>query len=178
MKVFANEITLWNGGQLPQNYTIDTLWQPHESHPRNPLIAKVFFLAGFIESWGRGYEKISEEFTKEKLEIPQFEEVRGGFMATIKRERFMDIASGQPDNKVDGRNVAEDVVEELTERQRLVLKALKVAVVENGAETAHSLSQKIGVSQRSVQRDLAILSAKGFIRRVGSDKGGHWEIVK
>ena len=178
MKVFANEITLWNGGQLPLNYTIDTLWQPHESHPRNPLIAKVFFLAGFIESWGRGYEKISEEFTKAKLEIPRFEEVRGGFMATIKRERFLAIASGQHDDKPDERAVVEDVVDELTERQRLVLKALRAAVVEDGVETALSLSQKIGASQRSVQRDLAILSAKGFIRRVGLDKGGHWEIIK
>ena len=99
-------------------------------------------------------------------------------MATIKRERFLAIASGQSDDKPDGRDVVEDVVEELTERQRLVLKVLKAAVVEDGIETALSLSQKIGVSQRSVQRDLAILSAKGFIRRVGSDKGGHWEILK
>ena len=77
-----------------------------------------------------------------------------------------------------GASVVENVVDKLTERQRLVLKSLRAAVVEDEVETAQSLSQKIGVSQRSVQRDLATLSAKGFIRRIGPDKGGHWEIVK
>lgn len=40
---------------------------------------------------GRGYEKIREAFEREKLEVPVFEEVRGGMMATIKREKFMAI---------------------------------------------------------------------------------------
>ena len=52
-------------------------------------MANVFYLAGFIEAWGGGYEKIREAFEKEKLEVPVFEEVRGGMMATIKREKFM-----------------------------------------------------------------------------------------
>ena len=54
-------------------------------------MANVFYLAGFIEAWGRGYEKIRNAFKAEKLEMPVFEEVRGGFMATIKREKFMAI---------------------------------------------------------------------------------------
>lgn len=32
----------------------------HVSRPYNPNIANVFYLAGFIESWGRGIEKIWE----------------------------------------------------------------------------------------------------------------------
>ena len=43
-------------------------------------MANVFYLAGFIEAWGRGYEKIREAFEKEKLEISVFEEVRGGII--------------------------------------------------------------------------------------------------
>ena len=91
MKVFDDQITLWNGGTLPPGYTVEMLMEPHESHPRNRLMANVFYLAGFIEAWGRGYEKIRESFEKDKLEVPVFEEVRGGMMATIKREKFMAI---------------------------------------------------------------------------------------
>ena len=80
------DITLWNGGMLPPNYSIEKLMQPHESHPRNRLMANLFYLVGFIEAWGRGYEKIRDAFKSEHLEMPVFEEVRGGFMATIKRE--------------------------------------------------------------------------------------------
>ncbi len=40
MKVFDDYITLWNGGTLPPNYSVEKLMQPHESHPRNRLMAK------------------------------------------------------------------------------------------------------------------------------------------
>ena len=65
MKVFDDHITLWNGGTLPLGYTVEMLMEPHESHPRNRLMANVFYLAGFIEAWGRGYEKIREAFEKD-----------------------------------------------------------------------------------------------------------------
>lgn len=35
MKVFDDQITLWNGGTLPPGYTVEMLMEPHESHPRN-----------------------------------------------------------------------------------------------------------------------------------------------
>jgi len=34
------------------------LYQPHESKPWNPWIAKVFYRRGLIETWGRGTLKI------------------------------------------------------------------------------------------------------------------------
>ncbi len=80
----SNKITLWNGGTLPPGYTVEKLMEPHESHPRNRLMANVFYMAGFIEAWGRGYEKIHDAFKDEQLEQPVFEEVRGGFMVTIR----------------------------------------------------------------------------------------------
>jgi predicted HTH transcriptional regulator len=60
--------------------------------------------AGFIEAWGRGYEKICDAFKAENLETPVFEEVRGGFMATIKRERFAVIQKGADVGKDVGKD--------------------------------------------------------------------------
>ena len=45
---------------LPKNWTVDTLMKPHKSEPFNPSIAHVFYRAGYIESWGRGIQKICE----------------------------------------------------------------------------------------------------------------------
>ena len=47
-----------NCGSLPENWTLENLMRKHASIPYNPNIAHVFYLAGFIESWGRGIEKI------------------------------------------------------------------------------------------------------------------------
>ena len=154
MKVFDDHITLWNGGTLPPGYTVEMLMEPHESHPRNRLMANVFYLAGFIEAWGRGYEKIREAFGKEKLEIPVFEEVRGGVMATIKREKFMAIQANVGDVEHD-KDVVDDVV-----------------------ETASSLASKINISPRTIQRDLTRLKDLNVIKHEGPDNGGHWVVLK
>ena len=58
MKVYDDRLVLWNEGELPQGYTVDTLLGEHSSRPRNKNIANVFYLAGFIESWGRGFDKV------------------------------------------------------------------------------------------------------------------------
>ena len=34
----------------------------------------MFYKAGFVESWGRGYKKIAEEFDRAKMPLPIIEE--------------------------------------------------------------------------------------------------------
>ena len=38
------------------------------------------------------------------------------------------------------------------------------------------MSQKIGVTIKTIQRDLKAMN--NIVKRVGGDKGGHWEIIK
>ena len=181
MKVFDDQITLWNGGSLPPGYTVEKLMEPHESHPRNRLMANVFYLAGFIEAWGRGYEKIREAFEKEKLEVPVFEEVRGGMMATIKREKFMAIQAkgGVVDNDKDVVDVViDDVVDKLSERQLVIYKMIRKSVVDGVVETATSIANKINLSSRTIQRDLTRLKDLNVIKHEGPDNGGEWVILK
>ena len=49
---------------------------------------------------------------------------------------------------------------------------------ENSKLSAKKLSEKIGITSRAVEKQLASLVEKGFIKREGSPKGGHWEILK
>ncbi|MDO4840859.1 MAG: putative DNA binding domain-containing protein, partial [Desulfovibrionaceae bacterium] len=45
---------------LPQGWTVETLTETHRSIPYNPTIANAFYRAGYIESWGRGIQKVLE----------------------------------------------------------------------------------------------------------------------
>ena len=181
MKVFDEYITLWNGGMLPPNYSVEKLMQPHESHPRNRLMANVFYLAGFIEAWGRGYEKIRDAFEAEKLEMPVFEEVRGGFMATIKREKFMAIQKGH--NVTNGvtsdvtSNVSSDVsslsVVQLTDRQ----KKIRELILKDPFVSTQQMSVVLSVVKRTVERDLADMQKKGVLAREGNTSAGHWVLL-
>ena len=49
---------------------------------------------------------------------------------------------------------------------------------ENNAVSLKELAQKIGVASKTIQRDLARLKCENVIRRIGPDKGGHWQIMK
>ena len=56
----------------------------------------------------------------------------------------------------------------------IILELLK----ENPKLSAKKLSEQIGITSRAVEKQLASLVEKGFIKREGSPKGGHWEILK
>lgn len=51
-------------------------------------------------------------------------------------------------------------------------------VLENILETSASLASYLGVNERTIRRDLQYLQKQGLIRRVGPDKGGHWEVIE
>ena len=172
MKVYGDRITLWNGGALPPQYTVETLMTDHESHPRNKLIANVFYLAGFIESWGRGYQIIRESFQKEKLAIPIFEETRGGVLATIQREKFIAIQKGNVVSDVVSDVVSLSLVQ-LTDRQKEMCKLM----IENPFISAQQMSVVLSVVHRTVQRDLSAMQNKGVLIREGNTSAGHWVVL-
>ena len=39
------------------------------------------------------------------------------------------------------------------------------------------LAEQIGISRRAVAKHVAVLKSFGVLRRIGPDKGGHWEVV-
>ncbi len=57
ISVYGNWMMIYNNGELPENWTIETLTDKHTSEPANPDIAKAFFRAGYIEILGQRYKK-------------------------------------------------------------------------------------------------------------------------
>ena len=168
MSVYDDHIHLWNEGALPEDYTVETLMSKHISKARNPKIAHAFFLAGFIEAWGRGYEKIMGEFDKANLKHPTFREEHGGVSAIIPREIFMSIRGGQ---SVTGKNGAKNGAN-LNARQMGILAMIK----DNPTISLDAIAEKLGVGTTTVDREIKKLN--NIIKRVGPRNGGYWEIVE
>lgn len=167
MRVWNDLIEVWNSGTFPPEITEENLMTTHESHPRNSLIAKVFYLAGFIESWGRGYEIIRSAFQKENLSVPTFSQMRGGVMASIKRERF--AALNLPVGGENGGNLA---VVELTDKQKEIVKI----IISNPSITTTQMAVIMAGKKRTIERELATLRQRGIISREGSARNGKWVI--
>ena len=50
-------------------------------------------------------------------------------------------------------------------------------ISENPNITTQEMANLLGINRSIVARHIKTLQEKGIIRRVGPDKGGHWEIV-
>lgn len=52
------------------------------------------------------------------------------------------------------------------------------AIRQNCDITIHELAELTDVTERSIERNIQRLQLENRLRRVGPDKGGHWEIVQ
>lgn len=80
-RIYDDKMTVWNEGPIP--HEIKDLSAPHASVPRNRLIADICFKAGYIDSWGRGIEKITKSCTEHGCPTPSFEITPTGVLVTL-----------------------------------------------------------------------------------------------
>jgi ATP-dependent DNA helicase RecG len=150
---------IWNDGEMPNNWTIETLSITHGSKPRNPDISNTFFRAGMVESWGRGISKILEECAKAEVPKPFFELTMGGvdvrFSPKIMQGGTVKM-SGKMSVKMSGK-----IIEMITENAKITIP--EIATV-------------LEVTERTVERAINKLKTENKIERIGAKKGGYWEI--
>jgi len=165
ISVYEDRLYVANVGSLPENWTIESLMAKHSSVPYNPNIASVFYLAGFIESWGRGVEKICDALKADNLPMPEYTVHPGDIMIkfTGPEDRIVRVTD----------KVTNGVTGEVTDRERQVLQLL----IEDPGYTMPQLAEKMTVSRKTVAGYLKSLKEKGVIERVGTTRSGHWEIM-
>ena len=56
------------------------------------------------------------------------------------------------------------------------IKMILELIKEKPQISRSEISHKIGLHESSVKRRLKMMVNKGIIQRIGSDKGGHWQI--
>lgn len=150
----------------------------YKEYPRNKNLAFAFYKAGFIESWGRGWQKICDGFVAAGLPKPTIESKQGGVLVTFQRNN-VNIPKQKP---IDAQNVADgvavNVAEELTERQQIIIELIKKCAAQNVAVNTKYLSEKLSVNRKTIQRDMTYLQERKLIKWIGADKNGHWEIIE
>ena len=70
-------------------------------------------------------------------------------------------------------NVTDNVTENVTENR---IAKLLTLLAENPIISTSELASILGVTRRTIARDIASLKAANQLRRIGPDKGGHWEV--
>ena len=88
ISVYKDKLMIWNKGQLPDDWTIQTLLDKHSSKPFNPDIANAFFRSGYIESWGLGISKMTEQCFNFGLPSPLFFFKSSGFWVVFRKDIY------------------------------------------------------------------------------------------
>ena len=164
IRIHEDAVYISNDCVFPVGWTVETLMERHRSQPYNPNIANGFFRAGYVETWGRGIEKICEACKKHGVPMPEYTLHLEDIMVKFTPLGHQDILKDQ--------NVLINVlINDPLEKE--VLSAIE----ENSHITQAQLSIKLNRSDRQIRRVLKELREKGIIERIGSRKSGQW-IVK
>ena len=148
ISVYPDKIMIWNCGSLPANWTIDDMLNKHSSRPRNPNIAGALFRSGYIESWGRGMDKMKQLCIAANIPIPRFLCKGDDFWAIFHKDIY---------NETSLKNKG------LNDRQIEALLYFKA----KGSITTSEYAQKYNISERTARRDLSNLTEKELLENKG-----------
>jgi ATP-dependent DNA helicase RecG len=184
ISVYEDKIVLWSSGQLPQDWTLERLLGKHPSSPYNPLIANAFFRAGYIESWGRGIEKINRECREHDIAPPLYDYGMSGLMMTFQANpKHLAAALGDQlqEGETEKTSVKTPVETRVETRVETPVKTPDLVIftlAANPKMTLSEVAEKIGKSLSAVERASNKLVKEGRLKHVGPTKSGHWEILK
>jgi ATP-dependent DNA helicase RecG len=171
IKMFSNRIEFYNPGGLSKNVTLQNIAKIQFS--RNPIIAKILAKVEYIEELGEGWNKIIDEHKKHPLKpnLPTVETDDDMFLANIysTKDKFVEKTGKQ---LIEG--LGEKLGVKLGENEKKILHL----IVADKFVTINSIAKSIGISTTAVENNLTKLKEKGMLRRIGSDKNGHWEVLK
>ena len=169
VSVYDDRLYIANCGRLPENWSATRLMEKHSSEPFNPNIAHVYYLAGFIESWGRGIEKICDACKADHVPLPEYDITGNTVM----------IKFTAPEGRiVRGPNGTVNGTVNLTGDESRIFELLTENLTEDPSYTYQDIASRLGVGRKFVSVQIKKLKEKGIIERIGSDKSGYWNITE
>ena len=169
ISIYRDKLYISNDCILPSGWTVETLMGKHRSKPFNPNIANGFFRAGFIETWGRGIEKICEACKNYGTTLPEYTVYPEDIM--IKFEA-LNIAKNTAKNTA--KNIANGSKNKIEENIPIVFEFLKLYP----GTTQKNIIENLNISKRTLERIISLLKEDGCIERVGNNRSGYWKILK
>ena len=166
IKMFDDRIVFENPGRLPGMVRPSNIRHTHFS--RNPKIAA--FLKGyhFVKEYGEGVDRMCRELEVNGSIAPVFHTDDFILKVTVKK-----VTEKLPEN--NGK-LTEKLIENpnrLTENKIAILTFM----IEDPYISKSDLSKFVGISTATISNNIESMRGK-YLRRVGPNKGGFWDIIK
>ena len=161
IRIHEDAVYISNDCVFPVGWTVETLMERHRSQPYNPNIANAFFRAGYVETWGRGIEKICETCIKHGVPRPEYTLHSEDIMLKFIPFMSAKIPKGQ-NGTLDG-----------TLNGTLEEKILYV-ISQSPRVTQMQIAQELNCYERKVKRLMKKMQDEGSIERIGGRRSGQW----
>ncbi len=164
IRVYENKMVLSNGATLSREVPIEKFKEEHISKPFNPIIANMFYKAGFVESWGKGTNNIVDDCLKMNLPEPEYRYTFASVQVVFYK------ATNNVENKYGGvgGGVGGGVNGGVNE--------LLDYISNNKGSSAVAISQNTKIPLRTMQRKLKQLKDEGKIEFIGVPKTGGYYV--
>ena len=161
ISIYKDKLYISNDCILPSGWTVETLMGKHRSKPFNPNIANGFFRAGFIETWGRGIEKICEACKNYGTTLPEYTVYPEDIMIKFEALNTAKNTANSSKNKIE-------------ENTPIVLEFLR----QYPKTTQKNIIENLNISKRTLERIISLLKEDGYIERIGNNRSGYWKVLK
>lgn len=159
--IYDDRLEVTSSGSLHFGLTARDLFVPHESLPWNPLIARVLYRRGVIESWGRGTIKMAELTRQAGLPVPEIEDAGGCVTVRFRPSRY---------------SAPLRVARDLTERQRRILELLEAS---KGGLALREIVARLNdnTTESKVKDELTLLRQLELVESRGHGRGSGWVLA-
>ncbi len=182
---FASHLEILNAGGLYGNARPENF--PSVNDYRNPLVASAMKTLGYVNMFNRGVGQVQTDLKENGNQPAEFNvNLITAFKVDVKvSQSYTKENGGKNGGKVGGDvveniagNITENIVDSIVEKLSTTRAKIVRIIWKNPNATAQSISKEINnIASRNVQEHLRKLQEQGAIRRIGPDKGGHWEII-
>lgn len=89
------------------------------------------------------------------------------------------LSERQKPNRIETTLFVADLLKMQEEEMHQKTSQKIIELIKGNAQiSTQEMADSIGIDRRNVARQIKTLQGQGLIRRVGPDKGGHWEIIE
>lgn len=180
IKMLDNRLVFESPGRLPGTVKPSNIRHTHFS--RNPKIAQFLKAYDYVKEFGEGVDRVCREL--EANGTPHLSFHLDDFILKITVPKVTERVIEKDVNVTEKvikthQEVIEKVIEKavalnekLTENRISIIKL----IIENPYISKSELSKHVGISENSISRNIEAMRDK-YLRRVGPNKGGFWEII-
>ena len=195
-EIFSDRLEITSYGRLPENMSEDEFFNG-VSIPRNKELMRIFRDVEMVESLGSGMPRIMQVYGREcftfmehfiRFTVPFYKDVTDNVteentdsqkhMEKGQKHVEMDIEYVEKDEKHVESIGTKTLQKTLQKTPQKTPQKIMDLIMKNPDITTQEMATLIGIDRSNIARAIKKLQERGLVRRVGPDKGGHWEIIE